>query len=264
MKRRRKAEPTLWSDCTWEELEVRFASGRDLALLPVGATEQHGPHLGTGMDTCLAETVCHEVSRRTGVLVMPTLAYGCSLGHSRRWSGTLPLQPQTLQNIIVDLGSWAAETGLGRLLIVNSHVTNAAPLRCAVEILRSRVDHLLTGIVSTAATSPEVAGIFASDAQDWHANRAETSLMMALAPRLVRPESLPRADDPDRTKGLVFVHPVNRTSRNGVTGAPSKATATEGRRLFRRIVEDLSTIVRKAEKETPPLPHAFGHPRFQS
>ncbi len=71
-----------------------------------------------------------------------------------------------------------------------------------------------------------------------------------------RPAS-PRADDPDRTGGLFFSHPVNRTSANGVTGEPSRASAEHGRRLFGMMVEDLAFQVRGALRETPPLAHSY-------
>jgi len=98
------------------------------------------------------------------------------------------------------------------------------------------------------------------DAEDWHANRAETALMQALAPALVREDRIAQADDPDRTAGLVFAHPVNRTSRNGVTGTPSQASAAEGAELFAWMVEDLTALVRRGLTETPPLPHSYDGP----
>jgi creatinine amidohydrolase len=73
----------------------------------------------------------------------------------------------------------------------------------------------------------------------------------------VRPEKLAGADDPDRTAGLVFAHPVNRTSRNGVTGSPSRATREQGEKLFQFMVEDLGVLVRRAMTEKPPLEHSY-------
>jgi creatinine amidohydrolase len=77
--------------------------------------------------------------------------------------------------------------------------------------------------------------------------------MLALEPSLVRPRRRRAADDPDRTAGLVFAHPVNRTSRNGVTGFPSRASAAAGRRLFRWMADDLAALVRRGLREKPPL-----------
>jgi creatinine amidohydrolase len=249
--------PQFWQNLTWEEIASLRRSGTDLCLLPVGATEQHGPHLGVGMDTCNAERLCEAVSAETGAPVLPPLAYGCSLGHSRRWPGTLSLQPQTLIQTVVELFDWLHGAGFKRLLIVNGHVGNAAPLRLAVDLIRSRFDDGLARVCSVAEISPRVRAVFFADAEDWHANAAETSLMLALAPEMVRREKLAEADDEDRTPGLVFTHPVNRTSRNGVTGFPSRASEAQGEKLFKMMVEDLSALVRSALTEQPPLNQSY-------
>lgn len=246
-----------WASLPWPEIAALPSSGMDAALLPVGATEQHGPHLGCGMDSMLADAVCAAVSAGTGVPVLPLLPYGCSLGHSHRWPGTLSLSPQTLIALITDIGDWLHAAGFRRLFLVNAHVTNAAPLRCALEVLRGRHDGLMVAVVNTATVSPRVTRAFTTDGADWHANAAETSLTLALAPELVRRRLLRHADDPDRTRGLVFAHPVNRTSTNGVTGAPSRASAAAGRKLFRWLVADVTTLVRRGLRERAPLDHAY-------
>jgi creatinine amidohydrolase len=251
------SDPVLWETMTWEEIAALRRSGMDAALFPIGATEQHGPHLATSVDSVTAEQLARAVSAETGVPVLPTLHYGCSLGHSRRWPGTLALQPQTLIDTIVEIASWVYHSGFRRLVMINGHVTNFAPLRCALEILRSRFDDLLVAIRNVADVSPRVRAEFFADAEDWHANAAETSLIQALAPDRVRPDRIAGADDPDRTGGLFFSHPVNRTSANGVTGEPSRASAEHGRRLFRMMVEDLAIQLRGALLETPPLAHSY-------
>ncbi len=246
-----------WADRTWTEFPADLAASKRTALLPIGATEQHGPHLATGMDTVIADRLCREVAERTGVLALPTLPYGCSLGHSRRWPGTIAVQPITLITLVKEIGDWAYHTGVRRLLMVNGHVTNAAPLRCALEMLRAEHDDLMVAVINTAQLSKRVQESHASDGYDWHANRAETALMLAIAPETVRGEAINGADDPDRTDGLVFAHPVNRTSTNGVTGQPSLATRAEGTQLFSWMVEDLSLLVEKAKWETPPLQQSY-------
>jgi len=250
-------KPVLWQNLTWEEISRLRQSGTDLCLLPVGATEQHGPHLGVGMDTCNAKKLASAVSGETGVPVLPVLAYGCSLGHSHRWPGTIALLPQTVINSVVEIFDWLHGAGFKRLIIVNGHVGNAAPLRCALEMIRSRYDDALVRICNVAELSPRVRAEFFADAEDWHANAAETALMLACAPELVRPEKIAAADDEDRTAGLVFTHPVNRTSKNGVTGFPSRATKAQGENLFRMMVEDLGAIVRTALTEQPPLDQKY-------
>jgi creatinine amidohydrolase len=247
----------LWSQRTWPELSADLESARCCAILPVGATEQHGPHLGCGMDAVLADRLCAAVATRTKVPALPTLPYGCSLGHSRRWPGTLSVQPITLIELVKQIGDWSYYTGVRRLFIVNTHVTNAAPLRCALEMLRAEHDDMMVALFNSATLSPRVREMHFADGEDWHANDAETSLMLAIAPEMVRPGQLATADDPDRTAGLVFAHPVNRTSRNGVTGSPSRASADNGRRWFDWMVEDLSELIARGMMETPPLEQPY-------
>ena len=95
-----------WHQMTWEEVGCLPAQGMDAAMLPVGATEQHGPHMGCGMDAEIAFQLCRAVADETEIAVLPTLPYGCSLGHSKRWPGTLALQPKTLIDVVKDIGDW--------------------------------------------------------------------------------------------------------------------------------------------------------------
>lgn len=247
----------LWSLRTWCELPADLEAVGHAAILPVGATEQHGPHLGCGMDWVLADKLCTEVARLTAVPMLPVMPYGCSLGHSRRWPGTIALQPTTLITLIKEAGDWAYHSGVRRLFIVNTHVTNAAPLRAALEMLRAAHDDLMVAVINSALMSERVKAAHFADAEDWHANAAETALMLAVAPSLVRADLIAEADDPDRTQGLVFAHPVNRTSTNGVTGFPSRATKAQGDELFRWMVEDLAEIVRRGIGEVPPLDASY-------
>jgi creatinine amidohydrolase len=252
--------PVLWEQSTWEEIAEMRRLGMDMAILPVGATEQHGPHLSLDVDTRSAADVAHAVSAATGVPVLPAIPYGCSLGHSRRWPGTLALSPHTLIDLVAEIGDWVISAGFRRLLILNGHVTNFAPLRCALELLRSRHDDAMIAVLNLHEISARVKQAYGADAVDWHANAAETSLMLARTPHAVRPDRIASADDPDRTAGLLFSHPVNRTSCNGVTGSPSQASREAGARLFAWMVEDLTAKVQAARREVPPLPHPYGAP----
>lgn len=242
---------------TWEDVGDYIAAGNDAALLPVGATEQHGPHMGCGMDAEIAFHLCRAVAHETDVVMLPTLPYGCSLGHSQRWPGTIALQPKTLVDVVKQIGDWVYASGFRRLFIINTHVTNFAPLRCALEMLRAEYDDMMIAVINSAAISERVRERHFHDAEDWHANEAETSLMMALKPDMVIAEKIADADDEDRTGDCVFSHPVNRTSRNGVTGKPSLASKEKGEQLFQWMVEDLSFLIRKGLSEQPPLPHSY-------
>ncbi len=120
--------------------------------------------------------------------------------------------------------------GFTRLLILNGHVTNFAPLRVALETLRFRHPEMRVALRGLWEISPRVAAVYTADAQDWHANAAETSLMLAQHPQGVRPGKI--ADDPDRSEGLFFSYPVSRTSAIGATGKPTQATAAQGETLL--------------------------------
>lgn len=247
----------LWSQLTWDEIPATLAAVNGAALLPVGATEQHGPHMGCGMDTVIADKLCQEVARRTQVPMLPALPYGCSLGHSHRWPGTIALQPPALIELIRQIGEWAYQSGVRRLFLINGHVTNEAPLRCGLEMLRASHDDLMVALINTPTISARVRQFHFADAQDWHANDAETSLMLAVAPDMVRPEKLAEADDPDRTGGCVFAHPVNHTSLNGVTGKPSQASAAKGEEWFEWMAADLSQVILQGIQEQPPLDFSY-------
>ncbi len=227
------------------------------AILPIGATEQHGPHMGCGTDTVLADKLCKAVSEKTNVMMLPTMPYGCSIGHSQHWPGTIALQPKTLIDLIKEMGDWAYHSGVKKLFIVNTHVTNAAPLRCALEMLRAEHDDLMVAVLNSAKLSERVRQFHFTDGDDWHANDAETSLMLSIAPEMVNTYAFDIADDPDRTYGLVFSHPVNRTSKNGVTGRPSVATKEKGDEFFSWMVEDLSELIQRGLTEQAPLSSSY-------
>ena len=227
------------------------------AILPIGATEQHGPHMGCGMDAVLADKLCKAVAEETKVMMLPTMPYGCSIGHSQRWPGTIAIQPTTLIELIKQMGDWAYYSGVKRLFIINTHVTNAAPLRCALEMLRAEHDDLMVVVINSASISDRVKQFHFADGNDWHANDAETSLMLSVAADMVDMQRLTQADDPDRTDDLIFAHPVNRTSTNGVTGQPSLATKEKGDQAFQWMVEDLSKLIQRGLTEQPPLDQSY-------
>ena len=243
------APARLLEHLTWPELAGHVEAGDDLCLLPVGATEQHGRHLPVGTDTLIADAVCREASARTGVVLLPTLAVSSSQAHTTKWPGTLALPPRLLVATLVEIVRWVRAAGFARMLLVNAHVGNAAPLKVAVDEIRAAGD-LRVGLLHWYELTPEIAGLATDDAVDWHAHRAETALMLHLHPALVRTDEI--RDDPDRTPGLVLAYTVAETSRDGVTGSPSLATAEDGALLFERVVEALAERIETARSEEPP------------
>jgi creatinine amidohydrolase len=239
------------ADLTWPQIARLVESGEELCLLPVGATEQHGPHLPVSTDADIAEAVCREASRLTGVPVLPTLWAGSSQAHTSAWPGTFSLSPRLLVDVVVELSRWVRACGFKRLLLVNAHVGNAAPLRVAVDEIRTSGE-LRVGLLNWYDLTPEIAAEVTADADDWHAHAAETSLMLHLRRELV--DTAEVRDDPDRTRGLVLNYTVAETSAEGLTGEPSRASAEQGAALFEALVHALADRIQAAREEQPPLP----------
>ena len=243
--------PVRLAELAWPEIQA-LPPADQVALLPVGAIEQHGPHLPIDTDLRIAENVCLLASALTGAPVLPPLAYGVSVGHTEKWPGTFSLRHQTFIDSVCDLAAWLSATGWRRVILVNGHCGNDTGLRVAVDRIRSSTP-LLAAVRNTWELSPEIAAAFRDDAADWHANCAETSVMLVLAPSTVHTGRLAMADDPDRTTGCVFPHRVAHTSSNGVTGRPSAATAEQGRQLLSSMGQSLAVLIQQARAENPPL-----------
>lgn len=249
------AQPLLWERLTSPVLgDLLRNDPAHVGLVPVGATEQHGPHLPTGTDTLIARGICENASRLCGALVLPEIPVGCSFGHGRELPGTLSLSPFQFAGLVQQMVDWAAASGLRRVLFVNAHVGNVAPLMAATDPVRLERPDVLVGVVSWWTMSDALAREAAADGADWHANRAETSLMLALYPELVDLAAARDAADPDRTGGLVFRYTAPRLSGNGVTGRPGEATREQGERLVAAIAGLLAGMVARGRAEHPPLP----------
>jgi creatinine amidohydrolase len=240
-----------WFEAAWPELDLTGAS--EVGLVPVGAVEQHGPHLPTGTDTIIAEGLCDRVSDRTGAPVLPAIAVGCSYGHGTSLPGNLSLTPEQLAAHACQYAMWAATSGLTRLLFVNAHFGNAASLSVATDHLRLFRPDLRTGVVNWWTCDPTVAAESVVDGEDLHANRSETSVMLALAPELVHVDRLATSDDEDRTGELVFRYTAGSLSTNGVTGRPSEASAELGEKLVELTVAAIAERVDRGRVEEPPL-----------
>ena len=248
------ARPIRWTELTGPTVGRLFSGARaGVALLPVGATEQHGPHLPTGTDTVIATAISEAVSVRTGAVVLPAVSVGCSYGHGRQLAGTLSLAPEDLAGQVRRMVEWAADSGLRRVLAVNAHMGNGAALAVAGDHLRLERPDLRFGAVDWWRCSAEIEAATSTDGVDIHANRAETSVMLALAPELVDHGQIAGADDEDRTGGLVFRYTAESLSVNGVTGRPSQADADLGRSLVAMAVDRLSELAERARTEEPPL-----------
>lgn len=207
----------------------RLPNGETVLLVPLGATEQHGPHLPLATDTLVAEALARRAAERLGrAVVAPTIPYGAS-GEHAGFPGTLSLGQAATELIVVELARSADD--FAGMVLVSTHGGNNGPVVRAVTTLRGEGRRVW-------AWGPHWPG-------DAHAGRTETSLLLALHPELVdlaaaqagcrRPvaDLLPEL----RSAG------VRSVSANGVLGDPSGAGADEGRALLATAVDELVTFV---------------------
>src|SRR6478735_5385993 len=226
----------LWEELTSAQLADRLAVDPDcVALIPVGATEQHGPHLPTGTDTIIA-TALAEVAAGEVAVVLPPLPFGASFFHGTQMAGTVAFTGEQTAATAGLVAEACVDSGFRRLLFVNGHVGNAVALWIACDRFRRDFPDLRVGVVQWWDLTPDIARRATEDAADWHANAAETSIMLVLRPELVDTDKMRDADDPDRTEGTVFRYAVQHVSTNGVTGYPSRASKSMGLELWRDVV----------------------------
>ncbi len=202
----------------WPEV-AECAGNGEVLLIPLGSTEQHGPHLPVTTDAEIATAIADRAAERhTGLVVAPTVAYGSS-GEHQAFVGTLSIGQEATELVLVELGR-SASAHFHRVVVISAHGGNAAPLARAMGRLADE-GHPVT------AWSPRWGG-------DLHAGRTETSLMLAIDPGRV---VLDRAE-PGDTRPLAMLlpeleaHGVGSVSRNGVLGDPDGASAEEGERLL--------------------------------
>lgn len=213
------------ADLTWPEAGQR---SQQVLVVPVGSTEQHGPHLPLSTDTDVARAIAVAVAAgRSDVIVAPALPYGAS-GEHAGFAGTLSIGQAALEHVVVELVRSATAT-FGRVLLLSGHGGNTAPLARAVRLLRTEGRDVRTW-------SPQWRG-------DAHAGRTETSIQLALDPGRVRTE---RAE-PGAVGNLAGLLPELRragvlaVSANGVLGDPAGASPAHGRELLEQAVGDLTT-----------------------
>lgn len=216
------------AELAWPEVGGLAAGA--LLVVPVGATEQHGPHLPLSTDTDIAEAIVRSaVTRHPRAVSAPPVAYGASGEHSG-FAGTLSIGQAAAELVLVELCRSASAT-FERVLLVSTHGGNAQPVRRAVALLRGEGRDV-------RAWSPRWDG-------DAHAGRTETSLMLAIAPDRVR-LALAAAG---ATAPIVELLPALRShgvlavSETGVLGDPAGASADEGRRLLDAASRDLDRVL---------------------
>lgn len=224
------SRPAELGERVWPEL----TSPARTLLVPLGSLEQHGPHLPLDTDTQIAVAVARRAAARDPrLLVAPAVTFGAS-GEHEGFPGTVSIGHEALHAVLVEIGR-SATRWASRVVFVNGHGGNLPTVDRAVTQLRAE------------GREVDWFGCAPPGSHDAHAGRAETSMMLALAPTLVRTaDAAAGATEPIETlMPRLRRGGVAAVSTNGVLGDPSGATAKEGERLLDAMAEALWARVRR-------------------
>lgn len=222
-----------------------------VAILPLGATEQHGHHLPLGTDIYLSKGIARKVSERTGALLLPTLPFGYSWVW-RDIPGTVSLQQHHVEAVIKDVARSVAQYGCKMLVLINGHDANNASMKYATRELMDELD--MPVIYLFYPNMKKVMGKYC-DSDTWHgmihACEFETSLMLALNPELVDMSKAVREypEKPDLYgKSTISLGDL---SKSGVYGNPELATKEKGEQMLKVFLPDMEKLIMEAYlKET--------------
>ncbi len=228
---------------TSPEVRAAIAQGA-IAVLAIGAQEQHGSHLPLSTDTILSNGVARRIAHSIDGLLLPAIAYG-DAWNNEGFAGTLSLHPDTLRAMLLDIGRGLLRAGVRALVIVNGHFGNREPIALAARFLKQEsgfpVLHLdyprLEQIATEVCESEPAAPTF------YHADEVETSMMLALAPELVRMDKAAR--EYPVVPELFGLTPMrlDHFCSTGVFGDPTRATAEKGEAIVDRIAAESVRLI---------------------
>ena len=238
------------AELTWPRAKTRLREV-DVALLPVGAIEQHGPHLPLDTDTFDANHLCLQVAMACSTprpLVLPAIPYGVSYHHDH-FPGTFSVSPKTLSMMVWEIGMSAARQGITKLVIVNGHGGNAPALHFAAQMI-NRDAQIFTCVDTGETSDTDIDAITETD-NDVHAGEVETSTALATRPELVDmsaarssvPKFSSRYLDFTSKRSVTWYAYTRRISESGTMGDPTRASAEKGQRIWAIMVEHLTRFV---------------------
>jgi creatinine amidohydrolase len=248
---------------TWRDAEAAFARA-DLAILPTGSIEQHGPHLALETDAAVAGALAERLARELGAdaVLLPRLDYGLS-EHHLAFAGTLTLRPETYVRLISEIVESCAHQGLRRVLVVNGHGGNIDALRLVSRTARRDLGALVASVMWARIGADEIRSRVRSAAYG-HACESETSVAMALAPSLVHRDRITgptgrhshdRDTDPPapRVDQTVLLH---EWSDDGALGDPRLATVEDGQAIVEVVASRTLEFARRFARQPLPDPVA--------
>ena len=248
----------VWlQNLTWEEVQQRAVECKKTIILPVGSTEQHGPHLPVGTDTMVAIALAESAAERTNVLIAPPMWFGWS-PHHMILPGTITIRPDVLIEIVYDVIQSLNYHGFDRFIFLNGHrIVNVSWLQIVGEKVKRDLGVTVI-IFDPAYMSKTVIGSLG-----WgkvgHAEEIESSHMWHCYPELVKMERA--KDNPHLENPIYHVDPrfpgdtlcyipsspdeMKKSALNagGTTGEPSKANPEGGRKYHEHLVEKLVATI---------------------
>ena len=261
----------FWADlCTRDFAQLDPA--RTIAVLPVAATEQHGPHLPLSVDSVLADGIVAaslpHLAPELSVLFLPTQAVGLSPEHAR-FPGTLTLKTETVLRLWTDIGESVAAAGVRKLLLFNSHGGQVSVLDLVARDLRARLNLLVYScswfnLPLHDAQGQDLNALFSAEEHRFgiHGGEIETSMMLALAPQRVRMDQARHFASTAQARAQQF--PILGNGRSaklgwqtqdyhpaGAVGNAAAATAAKGEMLVQAAGRSLAQLL--AELDRLPL-----------
>ena len=244
------SRPHILGELTWPEAKERLQEV-DLALLPVGAIEQHGPHLPLDTDAFDADYLSRRVAEACSdpkPLVLPVIPYGVSYHHDD-FKGTISVSNDSLSKMVYDIGMACARNGITKLVIVNGHGGNSPTLQFAAQMI-NRDAHIFVA-VDTGETSDVDMAELCETPNDVHAGEFETSTSLAIRPDLVKmeraeafvPNFSSRYLNFSARRSVEWYAQTVKISPTGVLGDPTKASAEKGRQMWKIMVANLVELV---------------------
>jgi creatinine amidohydrolase len=242
----RRLAPLVWPEVARRRPRV--------AIVPLGATEQHGPHLPFATDTLVADALAARLAARLDdAIALPPLPVGCSSEHMA-FPGTLDVTPATLVAVLGDVLRSLARHGVAEAFVFSAHGGNVATLRDALPALAAVAPSLLVRAATdldavTARLHAEAARFgVAAEAAGHHAGEVETSIVLALRPELVRADALaPGCVRAVADPQALFYPDLRRHAPEGTVGDPRGAAALRGTRYLAAWTDVLEAAFRDAK-----------------
>jgi creatinine amidohydrolase len=232
------------ADEAWPDLETYFEE-ESLAIVPLGSTEQHGPHLPEGTDHLIAQALAREAAERTGYLCTPTITVGVS-PHHRQFSGTMWVDAPVFRDYVESFSENLAYHGIDRIVYVNAHGGNIEHLREVGRRLHEAETAYAVEWMWNESIPDLVDELFEHNGP--HGGPKETAMIQHIAGDLVHDDRLEAARDGGLTTfdesemrvhgAQTFYDAVDNTD-NGVLGDQTDATAEKGEQLFEAASDQL-------------------------